>query len=121
MICNFPTPKEIPYEVRQKVMNNVFPKKWSLMKRASLVSIFSVSLSFLGIMVLFSFLYIKNNYNSLLGWSSLHIDEKATSSQIVSSEGQPIEDIVFKWEDLDNIELLISETENLLAELESLI
>jgi hypothetical protein len=51
----------------------------------------------------------------------LHIDEKTTSSQIVSSEGQPIEDIVFKWEDLDNIELLISETENLLAELESLI
>ncbi|MDD3263202.1 MAG: hypothetical protein PHR61_05190 [Candidatus Absconditabacteria bacterium] len=113
-------------------MNKVFPKKGSLVKRASLVRIFSVSLSFLGIMVLFSFLYIKNYYNSPLDGSSLHIDEKNipiqefisseidVSQQIISSDYDS-EEVVVKGEDLDDIEMLILETEDLLTELEFLI
>ncbi len=127
MIYSFPTPKEIPYEIKQHVMNKVFPKKWSLIKRASLVKIFSVSLSFLGIFLLFSFLYIKNHFN-LSSSNTTLLEKKTDSSEKLSSkEVAYLDSSVYVQEKdvqekyLEEVDLAILEAEDLLAELESLI
>ncbi len=127
MIYSFPTPKEIPHEIKQKVMNKVFPKKWSLIKRASLVKIFSVSLSFLGIFMLFSFLFIKNHFN--LSSSNIILSEKKADSleKISPKEVAYLDSSVYVQEKdvqekyLEEVDLAILEAEDLLAELESLI
>lgn len=127
MIYSFPTPKEIPHEIKQKVMNKVFPKKWSLIKRASLVKIFSVSLSFLGIFMLFSFLFIKNHFN--LSSSNIILSEKKADSleKISPKEVVYLDSSVYVQEKdvqekyLEEVDLAILEAEDLLAELESLI
>lgn len=127
MIYSFPTPKEIPHEIKQKVMNKVFPKKWSLIKRASLVKIFSVSLSFLGIFMLFSFLFIKNYFN--LSSSNIILSEKKADSleKISPKEVVYLDSSVYVQEKdvqekyLEEVDLAILEAEDLLAELESLI
>lgn len=132
MIYQFPIPKEVPYEVKQKVMHKIFSKKWSLVKRASLVKVFSVSLSFVGIIVLFSWFYanpfsdspyeekVLPNDNKIVLEEELALKENSNLEQNLDSESLS-QNLVVESQNIDDIELTVLEIENLISELESII
>lgn len=121
----FPTPSQVPYEVKQKVMNHVYPKKWSLIKRSLFVKAISGYSLFLGVVILFSRLYLKtySNSPSVEKFTNKEIASVPKDSSITYITENTISNdpILVKSQDLDNIELTLLETENLLSELETLI
>jgi len=119
MSCVFPTPKEIPYQVKQNVMNHVFPKKGSLIKRGFLIRIYSGYALFLWIIVLFSLLYIQKSSRLIYPVSS-PTDNNIVSSSIITKQ-EPLLYTSIENQDLDTIEIALLETEALLIELETLI
>lgn len=141
MSCVFPTPNEVPYQVKQRVMQYVFPKKRSLIKRASLIKTFSVYWLFMGIVIIFSLLYLKDYLyfteeptdkvlvvdkeiasNKVNDLSEISIYQQNISTEdSMSSEETNIKEIIIKSEDIDNLEMTLLETEDLLNELEALI
>lgn len=116
----FPAPPQVPYEVKQRVMNHVFPKKRSLIKRSLFVKAISGYSLFLSVVILFSRLYLKTPSGS-------PSEEIPVNKEIASIQQPPISDnlvsqeIVIQSKDLDDIELTLLEAENLLTELETLI
>ena len=107
MSCSFPLPQEVPTQVKQTVMNHVFPKRTSLLKRSLLIKVSSFSL--FGILVLISWLYIKTSLVS-----------PTFQVQQIDSD-QNIQTLSVSSADLIAIENSIAETEKVLSELESLI
>lgn len=140
MICIFPTPTEVPYKVKQKILNHVFPKKESLIKRSFLVRTLSTYSLFLGVVVLFSLLYLKDSlfYSDITldssGWNidpeiafiemNIPIDADIVDQNYIEnnlSKETIAQETIVSSQDLDVIEATLSETENILKELETLI
>lgn len=112
MSCVFPTPKEIPYQIKQRVMNHVFPKQWSLIKRTSLIKTLSVYSLFVSVVALFSWYYIRQSYSQSL----------INQPTIVSIQPTEVpKDLIVSDQDLYDIEIALSEAEALLNELENII
>lgn len=111
MFYTFPTPKEVPHQVKQNVMNHVFPKQGSPLKRSFLIKAFSWYALFLWVVVLFSFVYLRPSSGTI------------SESLVLSQNNQPEIPfhLVVSSQELDDIEVVLLETEELLYELENLI
>lgn len=104
MKYSFPQPVHVPSEIKQTVMNHVFPQQKKLLKRASFVRIFSASFLFLGVLFLFSFLYFHSTSSSQ--------DQSVPTKQLLPS---------LSSQEIDNIETTLVQAEQILSELDALI
>jgi len=101
-------------------------------KRSSLVKVFSVSLSFVCVILVFSWFYanpfsdlpyeekVLPNDNKIVLEEELVLKENANLKQNLDSKILS-QNLVVEPQNLDDIELTVLEIENLIAELESLI
>lgn len=111
MKYSFPQPVNVPYEIKQKVMNHVFPKKGSLIKRSLLVKVVSWYSLFLWVVILFSFLYL--HFKQVLPVSQSDIQ--------ISVQQNLVSDVLVSSQEINDIEKTLQETESLLAEIDALI
>lgn len=109
----FPIPKEVPYQVKQRVMNHIFPKQWSVVKRSFLTKIYVWYSVFIWFIILFSIFYLNSK--------NIFLDDSLNWADNVQISLSEKELLPVSSQEIKNIDNIILETEILLAEIESLI
>lgn len=122
MKYSFPQPEKVPYEIKKNVMKNVLLWQKPLLKRSFLIKKFSWYVMVIWVFVIFTFFYLKFfDRDIILDQNTFDLQEAAISYKSITSPQEIEEDIIALEENINDIEVLVTQTEDLISELDSLI
>lgn len=122
MKYSFPQPEKIPYEVKKNVMNTIYLWQKPLLKRSFLIKKISWYVMIIWVFVIFTLFYFRSfDRDTILDQNTFDIQKAAISYKSTTSPQEREEDLTILEENINDIDVLVTQTEDLLSELDSLI
>lgn len=122
MKYSFPQPEKTPYEIKKEVMNTIYLWQSTWLKRTFLIKELSWYVMVVWVFVIFTLFYFRFFHrDTVLDQNTFDIQEAAISYKNATSPQEREKDLTILEENINDIEVLVTQTEDILSELDSLI